>query len=113
MSEEAKRAILPYCYPQDEDTPGLVLNMNDTWCWASAWGEEVPDEKAKELAELIWWYGHAGVLYWVSEQHGQMRSEFEDNNRAIDFVRQEEKIKKEVPDSTKRAYAKRSYTIGR
>lgn len=34
-TEEAKAAILPYCYPQDEDTPGLVLNMNDTWCWGS------------------------------------------------------------------------------
>jgi hypothetical protein len=110
--DEAKRAIMPYCYPQDEDTKGIVLNMNDTWCWASAWGEDVPDDKIEELADLIWWYGNAGVLYWVSEQHGQMRSEFHDINRFVDFVRNEERLKKEVPNSSKRAYKKLTYTLG-
>jgi hypothetical protein len=110
--DEAKRAIMPYCYPQDEDTTGIVLNMNDTWGWATAWGEDVPDDKIEELANLIWWYGNAGTLYWVSEQHGQMRSEFHDINRFVDFVRNEERLKKEVPNSSQRAYKKLTYTLG-
>ena len=110
--DEAKQAILPYCYPQDEETPGLTLNMNDTWGWAIAWGEPVPDEKITELSGLIWEYGNAGVLYWVSEQHGGMRSEFHDINRFVDFVRREERLKKAVPDSNRRAYTKLTYTLG-
>ena len=110
--DEAKQAIMPYCYAQDEDTKGIVLNMNDTWCWASGWGEEVPDDKILEVADLIWWYGYAGALYWVSEQHGGMRSEFHDINRFVDFVRNEERLKKDVPDSNRRAYKRLAYTLG-
>jgi hypothetical protein len=40
-----------------------------------------------------------------------MRSEFEDINRFVDFVRQEEQVRKDVPESTKRAYKKVSYTL--
>ena len=40
-----------------------------------------------------------------------MRSEFEDINRFVEFVRNEEAIKEEVSDSNKRAYLKRSYTL--
>ena len=99
-------------YPTDEDEVGAhVLNMNDTWMWASAWGEKVEDAELPEVAELFWRYGNAGLLYWVSKKHGGMRSEFYDNNRAIEFVEQEEQIRKELPDSNKRAYYKTSYQI--
>ena len=71
-----------------------TLNMNDVWGWACADGKYVPDDKLPELAALFYRYGWAGVLYWVSEQSGGMRSEFHDNNRFIDFVRHEERLKK-------------------
>ncbi len=89
-----------------------TLNMNDVWGWACADGEYVPDDKLPELAALFYRYGWAGVLYWVSEQNGGMRSEFHDNNRFIEFVRREEQLRKEIPDSDKRAYAKIQYTLG-
>ena len=76
-------------FDEDDDEPELnqTLNMNDDWCWASADGQYVPDEKLVEVAALFWRYGWAGILYWVSEQNDHMRSEFLDNNRFIDFVR--------------------------
>lgn len=89
-----------------------TLNMNDTWGWACADGEKVPNEKLPEVAELFWRYGWAGILYWVSEQREQMRSEFHDNNRMIDFVRHEEALRKSEPNSSKRAYAKLKYMLG-
>lgn len=51
-------------------------------------------------------------MYWHSIQEKDMRSEFHDNNRAIDFVRNEERIRKEVPDYNKRAYYKTKYVLG-
>jgi len=99
----------------DEDDPpelDQMLNMNDVWAWACADGEEVPDDELPRLATLFYRYGWCGVLYWVSERNENMRSEFCDNNRHIDFVRHEEAIRKEFPNSNKRAYAKRTYTIG-
>jgi hypothetical protein len=86
--------------------------MNDVWAWACADGQYVPDEKLPEVAELFWRYGWAGILYWVSKENGNMRSEFVDNNRFIDFVTHEEQLRKEFPDSDERAYKKISYTIG-
>lgn len=111
------RALLELADQFYGDIPGepeaaQTLNMNDVWGWAMAWGEYVPDEELPRVAELFKRYGDAGVLYWVSEHHGQMRSEFEDNNRFIDFVRHEEKLRQEVPDSNKRAYKKLKYTLG-
>ena len=99
----------------EEDDPKMtqVLNMNDVWGWACADGQEVPDEKLPEVAELFWNYGFAGILYWVSEQNDGMRSEFHDNNRFIDFVRNEEQLKKEVPGHSERAYKKIAYTLGK
>lgn len=99
-------------YPEDEDTKGLVLNMNDTWGWATAWGEPIPEDKVVEVATLFERYGSCGLLFWVSEQHEAMRSEFKDINRFVDFVRQEEKLRKDLPDSNKRAYKKVTYTLG-
>ncbi len=103
-------------YPADpEDGPQedqYVLNMNDVWGWACSWGEEVPKDKIPELAGLYRLYGWPGVLYWVSCRHGNMHSEFRDNNRFIDFVANEENLRKEVPDANNRAYKRVRYTLG-
>ena len=97
----------------DEDVEMLqTLNMNDIWGWACADAEYVPDEELPELSRLFWQYGWCGVLYWVSERRQQCTSEFHDVNRFIEFVRQEEAIRAEIPDS-KRAYAARAYTLGK
>lgn len=90
----------------------LTLNMNDTWGWALAWNPTVTPEQLPEVARLFRDYGRAGLLYWHSQQEGGMRSEFHDNNRMLDFVANEERIRKEVPDSNKRAYHKAQYTLG-
>jgi len=117
--EEARKLLnaadVFYDIDEDDEQEGHLsqtLNMNDTWAWAMAMGEDVPDDKLPEVARLFWCYGHAGILYWVSEQNDGMRSEFHDNNRSIDFVKNEEAILKRIPDSTKRAYEKVSYTLG-
>jgi hypothetical protein len=89
-----------------------TLNMNDTWSWGTADSEYVPDDELPRLAELFWRYGNCGVLYWVSKRRGGDRSEFHENNRFIDFAREEESIQQEEPNSNKRAYLEREYTIG-
>lgn len=91
----------------------LELNMNDTWMWACSDGEEVPEEEIPEVARLFKWYGHCGLLYWVSRKRGGLRSEFHDNNRFIDFVAHEEALREKEPSSSKRAYMKIRYTLGR
>lgn len=110
----AKRILIlaEVCYPRIWTEGQFVLNMNDTWGWATAWGEDIPEEKLVEVAQLFVTYGHCGLLYWVSERHEGLRSEFEDINRCVDFVRHEEQLKKDVPESTKRAYKKIAYTLG-
>lgn len=91
----------------------LTVNMNDTFAWACAEGAEVPGDQVKEVARLFRIYGFAGLMYWYTLQpDGPKRSEFADNNRAIDFVRHEEQIRKETPKSSERAYRKVSYTLG-
>lgn len=94
-----------------------TLNQNDTWGWALAWGVPVSDDKLVEVADLYWKYGYCGILYWVSEQNDKMKSEFHDVNRAIEFVRNEERIIKTISEkhpgnSSALAYHKESYTIG-
>lgn len=98
------------CFLSDEGE--LQLNMNDTWGWALAWCPTVPADEVKEVARLFRLYGNAGLMYWHSCKEDNMRSEFHDNNRAIDFVRHEEQYRKEIPDSSKRAYTRIQYTIG-
>jgi hypothetical protein len=117
-SEDNARKLLDKAgvfFPVDEyDDPklGQVLNMNDTWGWACADGEDVSDEELPRVAELFYRYGWCGLLYWVSERNEKKRSEFEDVNRFVAFVRAEESIRLEIPGSSKRAYAKREYVIG-
>lgn len=107
-------AYMDLTYGKDEDSPNgdQILNMNDVWGWATAWGEPILDEELEEVARLVQHYGYCGVLYWVSKKHDNMKSEFEDINRFVEFVRQEEAIIDELPNSSKRAYFKRSYTLG-
>lgn len=101
-------------YDNDEDMPKgeQTLDMGDTWAWGTAWGEEIPDEELVHVAGLMWKYGRCGALYWMSERHNKMRSEFADINRFVEFVRMEEYVCKGIPDSNERAYHKTSYTIG-
>lgn len=96
----------------DDEEVSLCLNMNDVWMWACADGEDVPNEELPRLAELFWRYGWCGVLYWVSERNGGRISEFMNNNRFIDFVKNEEDIRQMEPSSDKRAYLKCKYTLG-
>lgn len=101
-------------FEEDPDTfDKFVLNMNDVWSWASADCEEVNESELCELAKLFFDYGWAGILFWVSEKNGGLRSAFHDFNRFIDFVRIEEDLKKKLPDSNKRAYKKISYRLGK
>lgn len=88
-----------------------ALNMNDVWGWAYDDCEFVKDEELPEVAELFRAYGWCGILYWVSEKRKGLKSEFSDNNRFIQFVENEEKIKREMPDDDKRAYKKAKYLI--
>jgi hypothetical protein len=96
----------------EEDIEPQTLNMDYVWGWALAWGQKVSDEELPELAELFWDYGWGGILYWMSRKHGNMRSEFHDNNRKIDFVAYEENFRKKVQGSSAQAYTKISYTLG-
>ena len=94
----------------DED--GFFLCMNDTWAWASGDCERVLPVNIEEVVRLFTSFGHAGLLYWVSERRDRMRSEFYDINRFVEFVRNEERICHEVPDHSARGYHKASYAIG-
>lgn|SRR6185312_1427227 len=100
------------CDPDDPEDEPNVLNQNDTWGWALAMGEKVPDECLIEVANLFRQYGDAGILYWVSKRNDNMRSQFNDVNRKIDFVEHEIEIRKKCNTSSKLAFYKTSYTIG-
>jgi len=100
-------------FEEDPETwDKFILNMNDAWAWASPDCEEVKEDELPELARLFSTYGWCGVLYFVSQRNDDMRSEFLDNNRFIDFVKHEEVLLKAEPNSSKRAYAKVSYSLG-
>ena len=92
---------------------GVTLNMNDTWAWACSDLPEVPADQVGQVARLFRKYGFAGLMYWYTLQpDGPKRSAFHDNNRAIEFVSNEERIRRETPESSKRAYRQVTYTIG-
>lgn len=110
--ELLEKAEVFFDFNPEHDMDPQTLNMNDVWGWACADGEHVPDEDLPRVAELFRRYGKCGILYWVSERNGRYRSEFHDINRFIDFVREEEAIRTEIPDDSQRAYAKRQYMVG-
>lgn len=89
----------------------FTINLNDTWGWGEGDCEKVPKEDLVEVAELFWRYGWCGILYWVSKKRGGCESEFYDINRFIDFVSAEEKLRQDVPDSSKRAYTNLVYRL--
>lgn len=102
--------------PSDEDySPDMdqQVNFNDVWGWALSYWEKCEDNELPELAELHSSYGWCGVLYWCSKKNNGMRSEFHDVNRRIEFVENEERIKKQIPGRSKRAYHQEEYTIGK
>jgi len=99
--------------PDDDPMESQMLNLNDAFYWACSDGEHVADKELARVAELFWTYGYAGIMYWVIvEKRGKESVEFVDVNRKIEFVKNEEAIRKEEPSSSKRAYLKRQYTIG-
>ena len=95
----------------DDPNDAQTINFNDTWGWATAWGDYVEDNELPELARLSWLYGWCGVLYWGSQKNKAMRSEFYHYNRMIEFVEHEEALIKKYPSESKRAYHKTSYKI--
>ena len=102
-------------YDIDEDEPEMkqMINLNDVFGWGVADCEKVEDSELVEVAKLFKKYGWCGILYWVSEiKRGGLRSEFLDNNRFIDFVKLEEDLIKQEPDTDKRAYKIYKYTLG-
>lgn len=98
----------------DEDHKGAqTLNLNDAFVWACADGEYVEDAELPRVAELFWKYGYCGILYWASLKTPDMRIEFRDVSRFVEFVANEEAIVAEEPQSTKRAYLQRDYHLGK
>jgi hypothetical protein len=98
-------------FDEEDDAPPHTLNLNDTFCWACADCEHVPDEELGRVADLFHRYGWNGILYWVAQRRGGERLEFEDVRRGIQFVAEEERIRQEAGGDSEYAYAKRSYVI--
>ena len=115
MTEEKARELLTaadvFCDPDDPEL-AQCIGQNDVWGWALADCEEVPDNELPRLGDLFWRYGWCGILYWVSQRRNGCRSAFQDVNRFIDFVRHEEAIRDDEPDSSKRAYLEYQYVLG-
>ena len=92
------------------------LNMNDTFAWALAYGASVAEDQLETVAELFWHYGQAGLNYWCTihpeEDERMIKSEFEDIQRSIDFVKYEEELRLGGKSSDERAYCKLVYTLG-
>lgn len=99
-------------YADDDPEARLWLNLNDTIAWAFAAGVTIEHAEEKEVARLFREYGWPGLLYWGFKRLKIEWSEFEDNNRFIRFVANEERIKQEEPDWDKRGYYVASYTLG-
>ena len=99
--------------PDDDPKYAQTINLNDAHFWACSDCEYVEDSELPRLAELFFRYGNCGVNYWVIVEKREMSSvEFNDVNRQVEFVRNEEEIRKSEPSSSKRAYLKKQYTIG-
>ena len=113
----SKASVFFDCDDEDTSDDGKkwaqTINLNDAFYWACSDGEYVDDSELPRLAELFWRYGYCGVIYWVAvEKRGGEVPEFLDARRFIEFVRQEELLRNNEPSSSKRAYAKLTYTLG-
>lgn len=90
-----------------------TINLNDAFYWACSDSEYVEDSELPRVSELFWRYGIGGVYYWVAvEKRDNEVPQFVDVRRQIEFVRQEEQIRKDVPSDSARAFKKVQYTIG-
>lgn len=102
--------------PEDEDRFPWerTINLNDTWNWGCADCYEVPMEKMPELHRLYNAYGWCGVLYFVSEnsESHKVEPEFHHYRRMIEFVHNEESIRKKHDNQSAYAYDKQTYVIG-
>ena len=112
---------IPAYYHDPEEGPEHLILMNDVWAWATSCSIDVTDDNAIRIAQLYNEYGFCGLLYYQGVELDRLGApnapetryaEFEDIQRFVEFVVAEERIKKEVPDYNKRAYAKRQYVIG-
>lgn len=114
MNYKALLTAADVFFGYDEDFPegDQTLNLNDAMFWGCADEEYVEDKELPEVAHLFMTYGWFGILYWVMKKRGMEKAGFEDVNRAIEFIRNEEAIKAEEPNSSIRAYQKKSYRIG-
>lgn len=100
-----------YFFDPDEDFEDLpemkgkiVMSLNDTFFWACADCEIVPDEEVEAVARLFRRYGGCGLYFWAAKKQGHEKVEFKDVQRMIDFVRAEEAQIAREPSSSKRAY---------
>lgn len=102
-------------YGRDDNDPdvkwGRMINLNDTFWWASAYCQEVKDEDISEVYGLFWNYGWIGILYWCAKK-GDITPEFEHVRRQIDFVKHEEEAKEGCKSASEHAYKKIVYTLG-
>ena len=114
--ERAKTLITAsgMCFDEDfdDEVKPFTINLNDAFWWACGDAETIPEESLIEVADLFFQYGICGVYYWVLKRRGIDTVEFADINRFVEFVRNEERIKAEVPSDSARAYYKAAYTIG-
>ena len=99
---------------EDADDPkwAQTINLNDSMWWGTGDGEYVPDESLVEVATLFYRYGWCGILYWASQRENRPVPEFLDVRRFIEFVREEENLRREIESSSKRAYHKIEYKLG-
>lgn len=103
----------PSYYHDAEERPHYhSIMMSDVWGWACADGFTLTDANIERVAELYNRYGFPGLLYYQTEADPRYKSsEFTDNNRFLQFVQNEERIRKEQPDYNKRGYYKAAYAI--
>ena len=80
----------------NDDHGHYVLNMNDTFYFATADGEEVKPEEIKEVARLFSYYGFAGLTYWVAEKRGH-DPEISSSREEVEYVRSKEQKKEYRP----------------
>ena len=114
MEAEEAWALLKACplYRHDpEDSPHHYIIMSDVWAWALGDAIKLTDENVVRVAELYDRYGFCGLLYHEIERGRYTCSEFTDYNRMIQFVENEERIRREVTDLNRRGYHKAEYTI--
>ena len=82
----------------NDDHGHYVLDMNDTFYYACADGEEVKPEEIKEVARLFRWYGFPGLNYWVAGKRGH-DPEIPQHREEVEYVRGKEKKEPTEPET--------------